>query len=273
MVAPTAAALLHVVGVEQLVPVVAVVAKDKDVVGRDGVAGEIRVAHTGNARQSTVLVGSVRGVDALGIVADVLGNLVAPDAVARHGEVRAVVRDGFALNAFEVAVEVDVCGVVELLANLLQTVVGDGHVGDVLDAVGCTRQDALHINLRRRTFLLEPLYGCAHVLGNEGGRVHARRAKVVRTHHEEHLGRMSCQDSLEVFKHNGSFCTVHAAVEDFGVAKSLPPFVHVGDAVAEEHDALRVHLVRLEAVVAVLAEGNALRQSHRRGKAKPQDCQ
>ncbi len=49
LVAPASAALLHVVGVEQLVPVIAVVAKDKDVVCRDGKACKVRVAHAGYA--------------------------------------------------------------------------------------------------------------------------------------------------------------------------------------------------------------------------------
>ena len=155
--------------------------------------------------------------------------------------------------AWQQWVKVNIGGVGKLVADILERVVGNGHVLGVLDVITCTRQNALHIYLCVGTFLLATHKGCAHALGYVCGSVHARGAKVVSAHHQEYFGWLTHQDALEVLEHDGGFGTIHTTVDDVGIVEGFPPFVHVGDTVTKEYDSLVGNLVSLETVVAVIA--------------------
>ena len=64
-VTPSTTALLHIVGVEQFVPVVVVVAEHDDVVSLDRQSGKVGVAHAGYAAEAAPVVGGVSRIYAV----------------------------------------------------------------------------------------------------------------------------------------------------------------------------------------------------------------
>ena len=157
-------------------------------------------------------------------------------------------------QAEQVVPQVDV-GQAAFVAECFERSIGFFFYFQGADAVG-TGQDALDINLCRGRYLLQVFHHKLGILQHVCGIVDAVGAEVVGTDHHEHLGRFACSHGVDVGQcfvgHGARYTTVHHV----GVAaEGLPPLVHIGDAVADEHDALVVGRKHLERIISVIAEG------------------
>lgn len=97
-------------------------------------------------------------------------------------------------------------------------------------------QNALHKELGGRRFFSKAVEHVAHIGRHTFGAVNALRAQVVGTNHQESLGGFSAQNGFEVGQSFVRNSARHTAVNDLGVAKGFAPGVHVGNAVANEHN-------------------------------------
>ena len=217
------------VRMEQFVPIVTIFAKNQNIICLDGQSIEISGTHTGYTAITTIHVLGISRIDT--ITTHVLGNFITPSAITTHGKVCTVVRDFHVCYISQIVVEVDI-GSTIFLAKFFDAIVSDGDMLYIFHTIGCTRQDALEVNLSFGTFDFTTLQCCAHTLCHKGRIVHATSTQVVCTHHEEDFLGTTCEGCLKMFEHDRCFGTIHTAVYDICIAKGFPPLVHIGDAIA-----------------------------------------
>ena len=103
-----------------------------------------------------------------------------------------------------------------------------------------TGQNTLHINLGGRRLLSNAFHNNAGIRGHMCRIVNASRTQIVCTNHEKDFAGFSGYHRLKIGHHLIAYRSGNSAIDNSRITKSLPPLMHIGDTVADEHNVIGI---------------------------------